>query len=172
MKINELRQVIRQVVREEVASEVSKAMGKVLVEMVREIKSPSNDKQPINEEAEEIAAATNAPVIKTKNPKLNSVLAETARNFKANQQPREGTSLVDLVGGFDKIGKGENADVAEPVTKIDYLKSIITENTHTNTPSVLDAGSDVPDMLKNVFKKDFRATMKAVAEKAKAMRPM
>lgn len=171
MKINELRNAIRQIVKEEVrtvvAEEVSKAMGKVLVEMVKEIKSPSLNKEVVQEEAEpQIQGA----VLKTNNPKLNSVLAETARNFKPLKKAAGG-SLADLMdGGFDKVGQSESVGVTQPVddgTNLGYLRSIISENTNPGTPSVLDRGADVPDVLKGVFKKDFRAVMRKIDEAKK-----
>jgi hypothetical protein len=73
-----------------------------------------------------------------------------------------------LEEGFDKIGQ-EDIGITQPLandgTKIGFLKSIVTES--VGTPSVLDGGSDVPDILKGVFKKDFRAVMKAIDEKKK-----
>ena len=100
MKIEELKKAIRHLVRQEVkkivAEEVSKAMGKVLVEMVKEIKS--NNPSPIVEEVEE--APSRAAVLQTKNPKLNAVLAETARHFKPLQNtPDTVVGLAELMEG-------------------------------------------------------------------------
>jgi hypothetical protein len=170
MKIEELKKAIRHLVRQEVkkivAEEVSKAMGKVLVEMVKEIKS--NNPSPIVEEVEE--APSRVAVLQTKNPKLNAVLAETARHFKPLQNtPDTGVELAELMGGgFDKIGGGENAGVEPPTTKIDFLKQMVGEQLLESTqPSALDGGAEVPDMLKKVFKKDFRAIMKKMDEQRK-----
>lgn len=166
MKINELKQLIRQLVKEEVSSEVNKVMGKVLVEMVREIKIPTINKQTSTEE--ESVSTFQPPILKTNNPKLNGVLAETARNFKPSQESPGGSSLAELVGGeFNKIGGDENIITSNPLSKIDYLKTVITEN--TLTPSALDGGEAVPDMLKKIFKKDFRPVMKAINEKKKGI---
>lgn len=163
MKVNELRLLIRQIVKEEVASEVSKAMGKVLVEMVKEIKRPNQTviKESVQEEEEE---EIQAPILKTKNAKLNSALAATAHRFKP--LPRQpGAGLVELMeGGFDKIGQNESTGVTEPATKIDFLKSMVGNGGVSQTPSVLDNGAAVPDALKAVFKKDFRAVMKKMDE--------
>jgi hypothetical protein len=165
MKTNELVKLIRQLVKEEVSAEVSKAMGKVLVEMVREIKSPTLNQQQIVENKK----PTLSP-IKTNNPKLNSVLAETAQNYTPLKKTSDSAvSMASLLEeGFDKIGQNESAGVspADDGTKIGFLKSIITETAHA--PSVLDNGGEaVPDILKGVFKKDFRAVMKAIDEKKK-----
>ena len=169
MKIEELKKAIRNLVRQEVkkvvAEEVSKAMGKVLVEMVKEIKS--NNPSPIVEEVEELPPRT--AILHTNNPKLNSVLAETARHFK----PLKNTSDVGLAelmdGGFDKIGQGETAGVGAPATKIDFLKQMVGSSPlmESTQPSALDGGAEVPDALKKVFKKDFRAIMKKMDEQKK-----
>ena len=171
MKIEELKKAIRHLVRQEVkkivAEEVSKAMGKVLVEMVKEIKS--NNPSPIVEEVEE--APSRAAVLQTKNPKLNAVLAETARHFKPLQNtPDTVVGLAELMEGrFDKIGREEMAGV-EPTTKIDFLKQIVGTSplVESNQPSALDGGAEVPDVLKKVFKKDFRAIMKRIDEQKKS----
>ncbi len=170
MKADKLKLVLRAIIKEEVkkavAEEVNRAMGKVLVEMVKEIKNPSLG-QPITDAKPKVAP------IKTKNPKLNSVLAETAENYTPLKRTGDSKiSMADFLDGgdFDKIGQEENVEIAsQPVndgTKIGFLKSIITEN--INVPSVLDKGADVPDILKGVFKKDFRSVMKKMEEKDKA----
>ena len=79
MKVNELQQLIRRMVKEEVANEVSKAMGKVLVEMVKEIKKTST--APVLSEEVEVPV----PVLRTNNPKLTAVLAETARSNRCKK---------------------------------------------------------------------------------------
>ena len=164
MKIDELKKALRHLVREEVkkavAEEVSKAMGKVLVEMVKEIKS--NNSSTIVEES------TEEPVVlQTKNPKLNSVLAETARNFKPLKKTADSTGLVELMGDFEKIGKEENVGVEPPATKLDFLKQMVSQSPVESQPSALDGGANVPDVLKKVFKKDFRAVMKRIDEQKK-----
>ena len=173
MKIEELKKAIRHLVRQEVkkivAEEVSKAMGKVLVEMVKEIKS--NNSSPIIEETEE--SPSRAAILQTKNPKLNAVLAETARHFKPLQNtPDTSIGLTDLMeGDFDKIGQRENAGVNPPSTKIDFLKQMVGSSPllESTQPSALDGGAEVPDVLKKVFKKDFRAIMKKMDEQKKGM---
>lgn len=175
MKIEELKKAIRHLVRQEVkkivAEEVSKAMGKVLVEMVKEIKS--NNPSPIVEEVEE-EVPSKAAILQTKNPKLNAVLAETARHFKPLQNTTDmSVGLADLMdGGFDKIGRGETVGVEPPATKIDFLKQMVGTRgrlLESSQPSALDGGSEVPDSLKKVFKKDFRAIMKKMDEQKKGM---
>jgi hypothetical protein len=153
MKATELQQLIRRMIKEEVAAEVSKAMGKVLVEMVREIKN-SPTAQTITEEE-----TPDVPVLKTNNPRLNSVLAETARNYKP--LPRENTSLVDLMeGGFEKIGKHEKVEAGQPKTKMEFLKQMVNESVQPHAESVLDvAPEELPAGLQNIFKKDFKAIL-------------
>lgn len=170
MKAEQLKQALRAIIKEEVkkavSEEVSRAMGKVLVEMVKEIKGTSI----INEQAENVGT-THTPIINTKNPKLNSVLAATAKNYTPMKRTEDShLSMADLLEeGFDKIGQGEDIGITQPVvndgTKIGFLKSIVTES--AGTPSVLDRGAEVPDILKKVFKKDFRQVMKAIDEKKK-----
>jgi hypothetical protein len=162
MKTQELRQILRKLIKEEVAAEVSKAMGKVLVEMVKEIKS--GGRSTIIEED----VTPDVPILHTKNPKLNGVLAETARHFKPNQRTADEAALglaALMEGGFDKIGQNESVGVEPPSTKLDFLKQMVsTGPASMSQPSALDGGAEVPDALKKVFKKDFRAIMKRIDE--------
>jgi len=162
MKTHELRQILRKIIKEEVAAEVSRAMGKVLVEMVKEIKF--NDRSTIVEED----VTPDAPVLHTRNPKLNGVLAETAKHFKPNPRTVDEAAfgLAALMeGGFDKIGQNESVGTEPPATKLDFLKQMVnTGPAIMNQPSALDGGAGVPDVLKKVFKKDFRAVMKRIDE--------
>ena len=174
MKIEELRKALKVLIREEVkkavAEEVSRAMGKVLVEMVKEIKSNNpptgvikERKDYVGQEIEEEPSTQEMPILQTKNPKLNGVLAETARHFRPLPKPST-SGLVELMGGgFDKIGKGQNTGITEPATKLDFLKQMVAQ-TANDQPSALDGGAEVPDMLKKVFKKDFRAVMQKMNE--------
>lgn len=166
MKANQaeqLRQIIRKIVREEVSSEVNRAMGKILVEMVKEVKRTPVTSAP--EEVEE-SEETNMPVLQTNNPKLNGVLAETARHYRPLPKAESGESLVSLMeGGFEKIGKHEVVAAGTPATKMDFLKQMVNESVR-ETPSALDANAPVPDALKKIFKKDFRAILKKSKEGA------
>jgi len=164
---------IRQQIREEVSSEINKAMGKILVEVLKESRKPSKQ----TEDVESIPTVT---PIYTNNPRLNSVLAETARNFKPLQRvANSGTSLAELLdGGFDKVGDEnevayeEQRQFPKPVvsdgTNMGFLKQIVSEGATTGTPqqSVLGT-SAVPDVLKGVFKKDFRAVLRKIDEQKK-----
>jgi hypothetical protein len=166
MKTEEFKKAIKLLIREEVkkavAEEVNKAMGKVLVEMVKEIKI--NNKAPIVESEEPLQE-----IIHTKNPKLNSVLAETARYSRP--LPRgESANLAELMnGGFDKIGTTETTGVIEkPSTNMGFIKQMVGNSPMIpQQQSVLDS-NEVPDVLKGVFKKDFRATMKKIDEAKKS----
>jgi len=180
MKIDELKKAIRNLVKEEVkkavAEEVSKAMGKVLVEMVKEIKT--------NDKPRQIAEAVEEPleeVIHTKNPRLNSVLAETARYSRPLPRTDLTANLAKLMdGGFDKVGQTEDASYEEPAQpqrpvptfdkaskNMDFLKQMVGDSPMIpQQRSVLDSGA-VPDVLKGVFKKDFRAVMKKIDETKK-----
>ena len=176
MKIDELKKALKSIIREEVkrvvAEEVSKAMGKVLVEMVKEIKSNnpaptivSERRDVVGQNVEYEPETTEMPILKTNNPKLNGVLAETARHFKPLPRPAT-AGLVELMdGGFDKIGGGEDAGIeSAPATKLDFLREMVNQSAPVSQPSALDGGSEVPDVLKKVFKKDFRAVMKKIEE--------
>jgi hypothetical protein len=161
-KSDKLKQLLRQMIREEVADQVNKAMGKILVEMLRRSKAPVI--------TEEVASEPERPIRKilTGNAALDSVLAETAANHTPIPRDGEGVSLVQLMSGdFEKIGKGEQAVIGEPTTKIGYLKQIVSEGvTPATQTSVIDS-PEVPDMLKKVFKKDFRSVMKAMDRQKK-----
>jgi len=164
MKITELKQAIRKIIKEEVSAEVNRAMGKMLVEMVKEIKL-SDRTSTIMEESE---LPTDVPVLKTNNPKLNNALTETFNRFKSNQKTADAAAfgLAALMeGGFDKIGQNESVGVEPPSTKLDFLKQMVNMGPSSmNQPSALDGGAEVPDVLKKVFKKDFRAVMKRIDE--------
>ena len=167
-KTEQLRQLIRKMVKEEVTAEVNRAMGKVLVEMVKEIKKPTKPIVESQEEPEEVVeeAETTAPVLKTANPRLNSVLAETARNFKPLPKTDECVSMADLMdGGFDKIGQNETVELEKPKTKIDFLKQMITESAVPAAPSVLDNAAELPPALKKLCKKDFKGILELSKKK-------
>lgn len=167
-KVDELKKVLRVMIREEVRKtvqeEVSKAMGKVLVEMVKEIKSTPTPKQQVEEDI------PLQEVIHTKNPKLNQVLAETARYAKPIPRDELSGGLAELMdGGFNKIGQNQDAGViSKPSSNLDFVKQMVGSTSMVpQQQSVLDAGAEVPDILKGVFKKDFRATMKKIDEAKK-----
>lgn len=184
MKIDELKKAIRGLIREEVkkvvAEEVNRAMSKVLVEMVKEIKSNNPAPSIVNNnggeredytereiEKLEEDVSPDGPILQTKNSKLNGVLAETARHFRPNQKTMDAAvGLAELMGGgFDKIGQNESVGTIPHSTKLDFLKQMVSSGpTVMNQPSALDGGSEVPDVLKKVFKKDFRAIMKRIDE--------
>jgi hypothetical protein len=157
---------VKQLIKEEVYSEVNKVMGKMIVEMIKESKQPSTNSQvesPIN----------------TRNPKLNSILAETARSSRP--QPRRST-LVDLMdGGFDKIGgglepaytsTGNKTILSEPKTNIDgsnmsFVKSMVTEGAVIDQQQSVLGTDAVPDVLKGVFNKNFSKVIKKMDEQKK-----
>src|SRR5579862_579813 len=178
MKVDDLKKVIRLLVREEVkkavSEEVNAAMSRILVEMVKEIKS-DRPRQTIAEEVEE--EETLPEVIHTKNPRLNSVLAETARHSKPLARTDNLANLAEIMGGdFEKIGgsnesyestdeQPQNVPVFDKSTKnMDFLKQVVGDAPMVpQTRSVLDSTA-VPDVLKGVFKRDFRKTMKKIDE--------
>lgn len=172
MKAEELKKALRAIIKEEVRKavqeEVSRAMGKVLVEMVREIKAPTKQ---ITEAVDEEPVVMEESPIQTKNPKLNAVLNETARHYKPLPKAEAGASLAELMGGdFEKVGEGESTGVTEPpATKIDFLKQMVSPGV-PQQPSVLGTTA-VPDVLKGVFKKDFRSIMKRIDEQKKTGGP-
>ena len=185
MKTDDLKLIIRKIIREEMAreiikmkpiiketisSEVSKAMGKLLIEVLKESKTSSPNKmvrqqteESLLEEIEE--QQINLPILKTNNPKLNKVLAETARNFKP--LPKDNSSLVELMdGGFEKIGKHDVVTTGTPSSKLDFLKQMVgTPSQDSNTTSVLDQGVAIPENLKKVFNRDFRQVLALSKEK-------
>lgn len=172
MKIDELKKAIRGLVREEVkravAEEVSKAMGKVLVEMVKEIKSDKSTPRSV-ESQQDSDEEVLPEIIHTNNPKLNSVLAETARCSKPLQRISESAGLAELMdGGFDRVGRYEDVGIVDrPANKLDFLKQMVGETPQVSQPSALDGGAEVPAFLKKIFKKDFRTVMKKIDEQKK-----
>jgi hypothetical protein len=162
MKAERLKQVLRQMIREEVTQQVNKALGKILVEVMRETRKPVI--------TEEVAPEPERPVrsLSTGNEALDSVLAETAKTHTHLPSGDEGVSLVSLMNeGFEKIGQDERAVTTNaPTTKIEFLKQMVAESAPPPQRSVTE-GAEVPDMLKKVFKKDFRAVMKAMDRQKK-----
>lgn len=160
-KSDKLKQLLRQMIREEVTDQVNKAMGKILVEVLKETR---------NAPAATVVEETARPLPLTRNEALNAVLAETAKTHTRLPNDDQGVSLAQLMGGqFEKIGEGEKAVTtdAKPTTKIDFLKQIVSEGAPVaKQGSVIDS-PEVPDMLKKVFKKDFRAIMKRMDEQKK-----
>jgi len=173
MKLDELKKAIRILVREEVkhavSEEVSRAMGKILVEMVKEIKN--------NDKSQTIVESTTPPtIINTKNQRLNSALTETAMYSKPLPKSNLTSNLAELMDGeFNKVGQTENVSYKEQTThtpqssyekpskNMDFLKQMVGESIVPQQKSVLDSG-DVPDVLRGVFKKDFRTIMKKMDE--------
>lgn len=157
---------IRQLIKEEVASQVNTTMGKMLVEVMKDSRKLS-----VKEEA-----PIESP-INTNNPRLNSVLAETARSFRPAQREGRGSLAELLDGGFDKIG-GEVEPAYEDAipqkqeisdgSNMGFLKQIVSEGVSTGQvqQSVLGTNA-VPDVLKNVFKKDFRSVIRKMDEQKK-----
>jgi hypothetical protein len=196
MKAEQLKQIIdklverkvntevKKMIRELVAEEVSKAMSRVLVEMVKEVKkAPISENFSGNTERQEYVGRENGhqpkgvkPIV-TNNPKLDSVLAETARNYRPLQKTMDAVgSLADLMdGSFDKVGDDdinyeEHTERSAPIirddSKVGYLKQLVGESIKPQQKSVLDS-PDVPDALRGIFKRDFRKVMRAVDEKKK-----
>lgn len=175
MKADDLKKLITLLVRQEVkkvvAEEVNRAMGRVLVEMVKEMKS---DRKPISETVDEEPVPE---VIHTRNPRLNSVLAETARHAKPLART---DNLAEIMGGdFEKIGQPAEEVYEEPQSmrpvpvfdkstkNMDFLKQMVGDAPLVPVQkSVLDSPA-VPDVLKGVFKKDFRKVLKKIDESAK-----
>lgn len=159
---------VKQIIKEEVSSQVNKVMGTMLVEMIKESKKSTVVK--------EVLPAINP--IQTRNPRLNSALAETIRDFKPLQKTGNLAELLD--GGFDKIGESGEiyTDVEQPRvsqqvtvpdgTNIGFLKSVISEGATTGQQHSVLGTDAVPDVLKGVFKKDFRAVMRKIDEQKKS----
>ena len=117
--------------------------------------------------------------IHTKNSKLNSVLAETARNFQPLKKTDNLAELLD--GGFDKIGEGieeaytnniipqtPQASQVEPDgSNIEFLKSMVSSGVTTGQQESVLGTDAVPDTLKGVFNKNFKAVMKKIDEQKK-----
>lgn len=163
---------VQGLIREAVAEEVSKAMGKVLVEMVKEIKKPT-----ITEEVH--TEKESSTPINTNNPKLNAVLADTARNFRPLKKELGGQIAELMDGGFDKIGQDQDPSYTEPDqpnqprvvvsdgTNLGFLKQVVSEGVTTGQQQSVLGTDVVPDVLKGVFKKDFRAVIRKMDEQKK-----
>jgi hypothetical protein len=143
-------------------------MGKMLIEMVHGRKDFVSNKEIPDQPSP----------INTNNPRLNSVLAETARNFKPIPKDNRGSLAELLDGGFDKIGSEDavyDTEISQPRptvvsdgTNVGFLKQIVSEGVTNGAPQQSVLGTNaVPDVLKGVFKKDFRAVMKKIDEQKK-----
>jgi hypothetical protein len=161
---------ISQLIKEEVSAQVNSTMGKMLVEMING--SNFTRKDYIGQEVPNLPSPIN-----TNNPRLNSVLAETARNFRPIPKEDRGSLAELLDGGFDKIGSEDSVydtEISQPKpvvsdgTNVGFLKQIISEGSTTGAPQQSVLGTNaVPDILKGVFKKDFRSVMKKMDEQKK-----
>jgi len=169
---------VQGLIREAVAEEVSKAMGKVLVEMVKEIKKPTITEE-IHREEDEPPRPAPTP-INTNNPKLNAVLAETAKNFRPLRK-ESGGQLAELMdGGFDKVGQGEDTSYSEPNqppqpkvvvsdgTNLGFLKQVVSEGTTTGQQQSVLGTDAVPDVLKNVFFKKAASVVRKMNEQKRS----
>jgi len=163
---------IRQLIKEDISSQINATMGKMLIEMVQKSgNSGGGRKDYVGQEVPDPSP------INTNNPRLNAVLAETARHSR--QLPREARgSLAELLdGGFDKIG-GDVEPAYEQTTQprqvvsdgsnMGFLKQIVSEGVSTGQVQQSVLGTDaVPDALKSVFKKDFRSVIRKMDEQKK-----
>jgi hypothetical protein len=152
---------VKQLINEEVSSQVKKVMGIMLVEMIKEVKQPAPEME--------------SP-IRTKNPKLNAVLAETARY---SPPPRRTGNLAELMDGdFEKIGRRveevytqrerlEAPKADQDGTNISFLKSVVTEGTTLGQQQSVLGTDAVPDILKGVFNKNYRSMMTKIDETKK-----
>jgi hypothetical protein len=179
-KTEQLKQVIRALVKEEVSRQVSKAMGQLTVELLKEVTKPTKSElreaahetqsdreftEPPYVEQEETAEEEQPPsrvaVIKTTNPKLAAVLAETARNFRPLQKVNDAVAGLD--SEFEKIGGNERMTLKDAGSKVQFLKDLVGESVSPAATSITDNAA-VPVELKKVFKKDFRALMRKMDE--------
>ena len=168
---------LRQLIKEEVSSQVNATMGKMLIEA---LSSNKNNIANIENTRTDYMGKEipNVSPINTNNPKLNSVLAETARHFKPLKK-NVGGSLAELLdGGFDKIGnsnetiykEAEKIKLPEPVidnSNEGFLKQIVSEGTTTGQQQSILGTNAVPDVLKSVFNRNFRDVMKKMDEQKK-----
>lgn len=172
-----VKEEVNRSVRELVKEEVTKAMGNVIAELILSkgdvlsetaSKITKKERQETLEEVVEQPVVARTPVkINTGNPALDSVLQETAAS--GIRIPRdESVNYEDLVR-FDKIGVNDTETSFEagqpkrPETKIDYLKTMVGV-TDSVPPSVTEIPGAVPDVLKSVFKKDYRKLLNKVEE--------
>lgn len=158
---------VKQLIREEVSSQVNKVMGQMLVEMISKRKS-----------APVVEAPLETP-INTRDPKLNRVLAETARYSRPLPKA---TQLAEIMGGdFDKIGDVEEAyngvagsaapavhrNVEPDGTNIGFLRSMVSEGTTTGQVQSVLGTDAVPDVLKGVFFGKARDVVRKMNEQKK-----
>jgi hypothetical protein len=168
-----VKQEIDRSVRGIIKEEVTKAMGTIIAELIlskgdvlSEVANntpPSPPKEVIKEEIQNRVV----PKIKTGNSKLDAVLQETAQRHTSIPQD-ESVSYSDLVGRFDKIGVSEEItnNPSHPKTNIEFLKQTISTPMSSDAPSsITEIPGAVPDVLKNIFKKDYSAIMKKIDEK-------
>lgn len=191
MKSEQLKKLIKEVVRKEIKQQVTSEVNKALSTIVAELIKNKSDRQPVVSPpvvetpvvAEEIQESVSPPpqppttprkTINTGNPALDAILAETSGHGAAKIAPGEGSMASLMEGGFDRVGTEEEVVTSppsgpkptKPETKIDYLKNMVTAGAPPAKPSITETAA-VPDVLKGVFKKDFRQLMKAIDEKAK-----
>lgn len=167
MKIEALKQILQKLI----AEEVSKQLPKILFEMLERQKPVITERQ--EQRVQQPTTGYNTEQLLTENvvtrrepkryvkdPILNKILNETTPGLP---QTMHGSSLVELQESFGKIGANEEiyqqSRPPEPTYIAPHLENMPVQS-YTDSPNV-------PDVLKNVFKKDFRQLMKKVDEKKK-----
>jgi hypothetical protein len=152
MKTSELKEIIRDVVKQEVITEVNKQMVKLVAQILKETRSskPTHTQKIVESTLETVKPPV--PVRKlTGNPMLDSILSDTIPFTKE----QKGEYAKIMTETFSKIG-GDQEALSEPKTKMDFLKSIVSDPVSQRT-SVVDTA---PPAIKKLFDKDFGAILK------------
>lgn len=185
MNANELKSVLKNWIREEVRKEVSDQVNKSMARILAEMISSNKNTTRVNLDEQVTSINNNQPVNNNKkfvsNPALNEALNMTMNkivreeNNKVNGHPGNSNLQIGLEEPMGYIGRNLDSGIVnnkhEPQMKIDMaggninmLKSIVSAPVQA-PPSVTEMPGVVPDSLKKIFNKDYRAVMKAVDEK-------
>jgi hypothetical protein len=206
MKKNELKNLLKDIIQEEVKKEVTEQMNKFMGGLLAEIiNNNRNNNQSILTESKKTENSSPPAVavldtdiqrknmekdisnkVYSKDPKINSILKETAIKALNNNSDRMEESyhspLVGLDEEFSKIGDNDekvySTSIPQAVSKLpkeidvssrmNMLKSIVSTSPSSVSTSVVDIPGAVPTPLKNIFNRDFRKTMKIIDEKKKS----
>jgi hypothetical protein len=168
MNANEFKRIIKQLVKEEVQREVADQVNKSMVRLLGEVLNnrtviPPPQTQQITEVKKEPVQVKQTVKKKyVNNPMLNDILNQTA---EAGGLPSNGPS----VSLDEPLQSSINSQpVYDNNTKIGMLRNMMAQSpAPTSTPSITEIPGAVPESLKEVFNRDFRAIMKAVDQKKK-----
>lgn len=178
MKADQFKEIIKKLVKDEVrreiknliSEEVKREVNRILVEALVE---SHGKKTIVSEQKLPPKPAPRNPIIKTGNPELDKILAETRFSPEERKLMRT-ESPVSLESPFRKIN-AEDPGVEIPNLRserptLDSLKSIVSTPLPSSNqePCSLDYTPALPEFLQKAFTKNYKSLLESVDEKRKS----